>query len=113
LDDFSIGGGGELVWLRAFPGSAFCSVTHSPDVDSTTPVSGEPTDSGDRGWIAIESARQDHSRVSRSSDPLPEKRAEAERICGGKPQRPVHRDRPVAIVKWVDGTVLDTVWQVP
>jgi citrate lyase subunit alpha / citrate CoA-transferase len=45
--------------------------------------------------------------------PLQEIKLEVERICGGKPQRPVHQDRPVAIVKWVDGTVLDTVWQVP
>jgi citrate lyase subunit alpha / citrate CoA-transferase len=40
-------------------------------------------------------------------------KAEVERICGGKPKRPIHGDRPVAIVKWVDGTVLDTVWQIP
>ena len=38
-------------------------------------------------------------------------KAEVERICGGKPQRPKPGERPVAIVKWVDGTVLDTVWQ--
>jgi citrate lyase subunit alpha/citrate CoA-transferase len=35
----------------------------------------------------------------------------AEKICG-KPQNPVFTDRPVAVVKWVDGTVLDTIWQV-
>jgi citrate lyase alpha subunit len=34
-----------------------------------------------------------------------------EKICGGKPQRPRFTKRPVARVKWVDGTVLDTVWQ--
>jgi len=45
--------------------------------------------------------------------PLREIKEEVERICGGKPQRPKRSDRPVAIVKWVDGTVLDTVWQVP
>jgi len=45
--------------------------------------------------------------------PLQDIKEEVERVCGGKPQRPVHRDRPVAIVKWVDGTVLDTVWQLP
>jgi citrate lyase subunit alpha/citrate CoA-transferase len=45
--------------------------------------------------------------------PLREIKEEVERICGGKPQRPAHRDRPVAIVKWVDGTVLDAVWQIP
>ena len=41
-----------------------------------------------------------------------ERVAEVERICGGKPERPKLGDRPVAVVKWVDGTVLDTVWQV-
>ena len=43
---------------------------------------------------------------------LQEIKAEVESICGGKPQRPKRGDRPVAIVKWVDGTVLDSVWQV-
>src|SRR5271169_6780036 len=38
-------------------------------------------------------------------------KAEVERICGGKPQRPRLGQNPVAVVKWVDGTVLDTVWQ--
>lgn len=42
---------------------------------------------------------------------LQEIKDEVERICGGKPKRPKHGDRPVAVVKWVDGTVLDTVWQ--
>ncbi len=36
---------------------------------------------------------------------------EAERICG-RPEKPRFTKKPVAIVKWVDGTVLDTVWQV-
>ena len=44
--------------------------------------------------------------------PIQDIKAEVERICGGKPARPKRGDRPVAIVKWVDGTVLDTVWQV-
>ena len=39
-------------------------------------------------------------------------KSEVERICGGKPAKPRLGDRPVAVVKWVDGTVLDTVWQV-
>jgi len=37
---------------------------------------------------------------------------EVEQICGGRPTRPKLGDRPVAVVKWVDGTILDTVWQV-
>jgi citrate lyase alpha subunit len=30
---------------------------------------------------------------------------------GGPPEKPRLTDRPVAVVKWVDGTVLDSVWQ--
>jgi citrate lyase subunit alpha/citrate CoA-transferase len=44
--------------------------------------------------------------------PIEDIKQEVERICGGKPCRPQRSDRPVAVVKWVDGTVLDTVWQV-
>jgi citrate lyase subunit alpha/citrate CoA-transferase len=44
--------------------------------------------------------------------PLEEIQREVERICGGKPLRPKRGNRPVAVVKWVDGTVLDTVWEV-
>jgi citrate lyase subunit alpha/citrate CoA-transferase len=44
--------------------------------------------------------------------PIEGMKAEVEKICGGKPARPKLKDRPVAVVKWVDGSVLDTVWQV-
>jgi citrate lyase subunit alpha/citrate CoA-transferase len=43
---------------------------------------------------------------------IEELQAEVEKICGGKPAKPHLLDRPVAVVKWVDGTVLDTVWHV-
>jgi citrate lyase subunit alpha/citrate CoA-transferase len=43
--------------------------------------------------------------------PIQDIKAEVENICG-KPARMKLSDRPCAIVKWVDGTVLDTVWQV-
>lgn len=36
---------------------------------------------------------------------------EAERICGGKPTPPPRGDEVVAVVKWVDGTVMDSVWR--
>ena len=36
---------------------------------------------------------------------------QVESICGGVPEKPKRSDRAVAIVKWVDGTVLDTVWE--
>ncbi|PYX08365.1 MAG: citrate lyase subunit alpha [Acidobacteria bacterium] len=66
--------------------------------------------------IAINPARQDLLDAVKGSRlpirPIQDIKAEVERICGGNPARPQLGDRPVAIVKWVDGTVLDTVWQV-
>jgi len=66
--------------------------------------------------IAINPSRQDLMDAVKGSKlpirPLPEIKAEVERICGGKPQLHGRGNRPVAIVKWVDGTVLDSVWQV-
>ena len=66
--------------------------------------------------IAINPRRQDLLDAVKGSKlpihPLQQIKAEVERICGGKPQRPQRADRPVAIVKWVDGSVLDSVWQV-
>jgi citrate lyase subunit alpha/citrate CoA-transferase len=65
--------------------------------------------------IAINPRRQDLlDRVKGSGlpiRPIEEIKAEVERMCGGKPRKPRFADRPVAVVKWVDGTVLDTVWQ--
>jgi citrate lyase subunit alpha/citrate CoA-transferase len=37
---------------------------------------------------------------------------EVEGICGGKPRPPRWSDDVVAAVKWVDGTVLDSVWRI-
>jgi len=66
--------------------------------------------------IAINPKRQDLIDAMKSSKlpirSLNEIKEEVESICGGKPQRPNRGRRPVAVVKWVDGTVLDTVWQV-
>lgn len=66
--------------------------------------------------IAINPHRQDLLDAVKGSNlpirPIQDIKAEVERICGGKPERPKFGDRPVAIVKWVDGTVLDAVWQV-
>ncbi|HXZ30855.1 MAG TPA: citrate lyase subunit alpha, partial [Terriglobales bacterium] len=66
--------------------------------------------------IAINPRRQDLLDAVKGSSlpirPIQDIKAEVERICGGKPARPKRSERPVAIVKWVDGTVLDTVWQV-
>ena len=65
--------------------------------------------------IAINPLRKDLLDAVKGSKlpirPIQDIKAEVERICGGKPQRPKPGERPVAVVKWVDGTVLDTVWQ--
>jgi citrate lyase subunit alpha/citrate CoA-transferase len=66
--------------------------------------------------IAINPRRQDLIDAIKGSKlpirPLEEIKREVERICGGKPQKPRRGERPVAVVKWVDGTLLDSVWQV-
>lgn len=66
--------------------------------------------------IAINPRRRDLIDAVKGSTlpirPIEDIKKEVERICGGKPQRPQRSDKPVAIVKWVDGTVLDTVRQV-
>ena len=66
--------------------------------------------------IAINPKRQDLLDAVKGKGlpirPIEEIKAEVEKICGGKPAKAHVGDRPVAVVKWVDGTVLDTVWQV-
>jgi citrate lyase subunit alpha / citrate CoA-transferase len=66
--------------------------------------------------IAINPLRKDLLDATKGSKlpirPIQDIKAEVERICGGKPTRPKLSDQPVAVVKWVDGTVLDTVWKV-
>jgi len=64
--------------------------------------------------IAINPRRQDLIDATKGSKlpirPIQDIQKEVFAICGGKPQKPKLTDRPVAVVKWVDGTVLDTVW---
>jgi citrate lyase subunit alpha/citrate CoA-transferase len=66
--------------------------------------------------VAINPRRKDLlDEVKKSSLPIrsiEEIQKEVLTICGGQPERANLIDRPVAVVKWVDGTVLDTVWQV-
>jgi citrate lyase subunit alpha/citrate CoA-transferase len=66
--------------------------------------------------IAINPRRRDLLERVEGSDlpirPLEEIKTEVEKICGGKPNKPRLLDHPVAVVKWVDGTLLDTVWQI-
>jgi len=65
--------------------------------------------------IAINPRRQDLLDAVAGSNlpirPIEDLKAELDRICG-RPSRPSRSDQPVAVVKWVDGTVLDTVWRV-
>jgi citrate lyase subunit alpha / citrate CoA-transferase len=66
--------------------------------------------------IAINPLREDLLRaVEGSALPIRsihEIKAEVDELVGGPPAPPLFADRPVAILKWVDGTVLDTIWQV-
>ena len=65
--------------------------------------------------IAINPLRQDLMEATRDSGlpirPIQDIQRDVEKICGGKPRKPRRLERPVAVVKWVDGTLLDTVWQ--
>jgi citrate lyase subunit alpha/citrate CoA-transferase len=65
--------------------------------------------------IAINPLRKDLIELTKQSNlpikTLEELKAEADRICG-IPEAPALKDRVVAVLKWVDGTVLDVVHQV-
>ena len=67
--------------------------------------------------IAVNPRRTDLLDALAGSDlpirPIEAIRDEVYRLCGGVPARPEPGDEPVAIVKWVDGTVLDTVFRIP
>ncbi|UCG76339.1 MAG: citrate lyase subunit alpha [Gemmatimonadota bacterium] len=66
--------------------------------------------------IAINPRREDLLEALRGSDlpirPIEEIQQEVEGMCGGKPREAEVTDTPVAVIKWVDGTVIDTVWQI-
>jgi citrate lyase subunit alpha/citrate CoA-transferase len=88
-------------------------------VDKVTTVTGpgELIDviATERG-IAINPRRQDLLDALAGSNlpirPIEEIKEEVEGFCGGPPQRARFTDKPVAVIKWVDGTVIDTVFQV-
>jgi citrate lyase subunit alpha/citrate CoA-transferase len=65
--------------------------------------------------IAINPRRADLLEALRGSGlplrTLAELRAEAEAICG-RPAQPSLGQQPIGVVAWVDGTLLDSVWQV-
>jgi citrate lyase subunit alpha/citrate CoA-transferase len=65
--------------------------------------------------IAINPLRKDLLKAMKNTN-LPVKtikqlKDEAEQICG-KPDKPKFINEPVAVVKWVDGTVIDTIWKI-
>jgi citrate lyase subunit alpha/citrate CoA-transferase len=65
--------------------------------------------------IAINPLRKDLLKAMKNTS-LPIKtikqlKDEAEQICG-KPDKPKFTNEPVAVVKWVDGTVIDTIWKI-
>ena len=66
--------------------------------------------------IAINPRRQDLLEAVRGAGlPIRDLRdiqREVEVICGGKPQPPRRGEEVVAAVKWVDGTLIDSVWKV-
>jgi citrate lyase subunit alpha / citrate CoA-transferase len=67
--------------------------------------------------IAINPKRKDLlAKLKKSSlpiKPIKEIRDEVNDICGGAPQKPkVNKNKVVAVVKWIDGTLLDSVFQV-
>jgi citrate lyase subunit alpha/citrate CoA-transferase len=66
--------------------------------------------------IAINPKRQDLIEATRGSNlpirPIEDIQKEVEDIIGGKPQPANVGDEPVAVIKWVDGTIIDTVWRV-
>jgi citrate lyase subunit alpha/citrate CoA-transferase len=66
--------------------------------------------------IAVNPGRKDLIEAIRGSTlpirPIEEIQKEVLAICGGPSETAKLTEHPVAVVKWVDGTVLDTVWQV-
>jgi len=66
--------------------------------------------------IAINPRRTDLMDAVKGSGlpikPIEQLRDEVYGICGGKPEAPRTTDDVVAIIKWVDGTVIDSVFQV-
>jgi citrate lyase subunit alpha/citrate CoA-transferase len=66
--------------------------------------------------IAINPLRQDLLDAVKDSGlpirPIREIKEEVEKLCGGAPQKPVFSDELISVIKWVDGTVIDSVFRV-
>jgi citrate lyase subunit alpha/citrate CoA-transferase len=65
--------------------------------------------------IAVNPRRSDLLEAVKGSDlplrPIEEIKEELDRVCG-VPERPARNDEVVSVVKWVDGTLLDSVYRV-
>ncbi len=66
--------------------------------------------------IAINPSRQDLISATSNSGlpirPIEEIKEEVDDLCGGSVQKPEFTDEIIGVVKWVDGTVLDTIFRV-
>ena len=67
--------------------------------------------------ICINPKRKDLLRALKNSKlpirDIKDLKKEVDEICGGKPSKPkLIREKVIAIIKWVDGTVLDSVFEV-
>ena len=66
--------------------------------------------------IAINPKRKDLIKAMKGTNlpvkSIEELKEEAEKISGGKPQKPHLGDKIIAAIKWVDGTIIDIVRQV-
>ena len=66
--------------------------------------------------IAINPLRTDLIEATKNSGlpirPIEEIKAEVDDLVGGPPEKPQFTDEPIGIVKWVDGTVIDTIFRV-
>ncbi len=65
--------------------------------------------------IAINPLRKDLIKIMKNSSlpikTIQELKKEAEQICG-VPDKAKYTNEPVAVVKWVDGTIIDTIWKI-
>ncbi len=66
--------------------------------------------------IAINPKRQDLIAATKDSGlpirTIEELKAEIDDLIGGVPDKPTFTEEPIGVVKWVDGTVIDTIFKV-
>jgi citrate lyase subunit alpha/citrate CoA-transferase len=66
--------------------------------------------------IAINPLRKDLIKATKNSGlpirPIEEIKEEVEELCGGAPDKPELTNQLIGVVKWVDGTVIDSIFKV-